>query len=246
MSQPICVFPQGITLNLSYYSYYKGVKKVALNDNKVAIKLDGYASAEKDSDSYYPAYEVVAYPEIAFVDAFDNKLAYGKVVSDATEALQYLTIVGSKGNLYIKNYTVEVDEEAETATIKFHELHQGNPLEVDPNDVEEVNLHFTAIPDCSNLGNIELWNEYPYYSIDSEACPEEGEIIWLITLSGGRENYGKGARMVAKVDGDMEWVKRVSRHFKREFYHKSRESAQYVNVEGDTITIDVSLTVPKA
>lgn len=70
--------------------------------------------------------------------------------------------------------------------------------------------------------------------------------MYIISLDGGRETYGKGARMVAKVDGDQARVKRVARRFERDFYAKARESAQYVNVEGDTITINVSLTVPKA
>lgn len=126
MSQPICVFPQGVTLNISY-SYMHGVEKVALNSNKLAIKLDGYASAEKDYDSYYDSYEVVAYPELALVDAFDNELVNIYVDSETPEALQYFIIAGTKGNLYIKDYTLDVDEEAKTGTLKFHELHQGNP-----------------------------------------------------------------------------------------------------------------------
>lgn len=243
MSQPICVFPQGITLSASNYRVDKD--NADLNSDKVAIKLDGYASAEQDYDSYYPAYEVVAYPELAFVDAFDNKLAQFYVDGDTPEALQYFIIAGTKGDLYIKDYILEMDEEAKTATLKFHELHQGNPLEIDPNDVEEVSLHFTANPSYSSLSNMDLWKKYPYRSTSLAFYPEEGEIVYLIDLDGGRETYGKGARMVAKVDGDPERVKRVGRRFERDFYAKVRESAQYVNVEGDTITIDVSLTVPK-
>lgn len=245
MSQPICVFPQGVTLNIPY-SYMHGVEKVDLNSNKLAIKLDGYASAEKDYDSYYDSYEVVAYPELALVDAFDNELVNIYVDSETPEALQYFIIAGTKGNLYIKDYTLDVDEEAKTGTLKFHELHQGNPLEIDPNDVEEVSLHFTANPRYSSLSNMDLWKKYPYRSTSLAFYPEEGEIVYLIDLDGGRETYGKGARMVAKVDGDPERVKRVARRFERDFYTKARESAQYVNVEGDTITIDVSLTAPKA
>lgn len=113
-------------------------------------------------------------------------------------------------------------------------------------DVEEVNLHFTANPSYSSLSNMELWKKHPYRSTSLAFYPEEGEIVYLIDLDGGRETYGKGARMVAKVDGDPERVKRVGCRFKQEFYNKSRESAEYVNVEGCTITIDVSLTVPKA
>ena len=245
MSQPICVFPKGITLNIPY-SYMHGVEKVALNSNKLAIKLDGYASAEKDYDSYYDSYEVVAYPELALVDAFDNELVNIYVDSETPEALQYFIIAGTKGNLYIKDYTLDVGEEAKTGTLKFHELHQGNPLEVDPNDVEEVNLHFTPNTHYSSLGDMELWKKYPYSSASLASYAEEGEIVYIISLDGGRETYGKGARMVAKVDGDPERVKRVARRFERDFYTKARESAQYVNVEDDTITIDVSLTVPKA
>ena len=245
MSQPICVFPQGITLNISY-SYMHGVEKVDLNSDKVAIKLDGYVSAEKDYDGYYDSYEVVAYPELAAVDAFDNKLVHLNVDSETPEALQYFIIAGTKGNLYIKDYTLDVDEEAKTATLKFHELHQGNPLEIDPNDVEEVNLHFTPNTHYSSLGDMELWKKYPYSSPSLASYTEEGEIVYIISLDGGHETYGKGARMVAKVDGDPERVKRVARRFERDFYAKARESAQYANVEGDTITIDVSLTVPKA
>lgn len=245
MSQPICVFPQGITLNISY-SYMHGVEKVDLNSNKLAIKLDGYVSAEKDYDGYYDSYEVVAYPELAFVDAFDNKLVHLNVDSETPEALQYFIVAGTKGNLYIKDYTLDVDEEAKTATLKFHELHQGNPLEIDPNDVEEVNLHFTPNTHYSSLGDMELWKKHPYSSASLASYAEEGEIVYIISLDGGHETYGKGARMVAKVDGDPERVKRVARRFERDFYAKARESAQYANVEGDTITIDVSLTVPKA
>lgn len=245
MSQPICVFPQGITLNISY-SYMHGVEKVDLNSNKLAIKLDGYVSAEKDYDGYYDSYEVVAYPELAVVDAFDNKLVHLNVDSETPEALQYFIIAGIKGNHYIKDYTLDVDEEAKTGTLKFHELHQGNPLEIDPNDVEEVNLHFTPNTHYSSLGDMELWKKYPYSSASLASYAEEGEIVYIISLDGGHETYGKGARMAAKVDGDPERVKRVARRFERDFYAKARESAQYVNVEGDTITIDVALTVPKA
>jgi hypothetical protein len=245
MSQPICVFPQGITLNISLSREYEA-KKADLNSDKVAIKMDGYVSVEKDYDDYYDSYEVVAYPELAVVDAFDNKLVHINVDSNTPEALQYFIIAGTKGNLYIKDYTLEVNEEAKTATLKFHELHQGNPIEVDPNEVEEVSRHFTANPSYSSLSNMEPWKKYPYRSTALMFHPEEGEIVYLIDLDGGRETYGKGARMVAKVDGDPERVKRAGRRFKRDFYAKARESAQYVNVEGDTITIDVSLTVPKA
>ena len=52
MSQPICVFPQGITLNVSSY-YMEGKKEVDLNSDKLAIKLDGYVSAEKDYRATY-------------------------------------------------------------------------------------------------------------------------------------------------------------------------------------------------
>lgn len=245
MSQPICVFPQGITLNISY-SYMHGVEKVDLNSNKLAIKLDGYASAEKDYDGYYDSYEVVAYPELTLVDAFDNELVNIYVDSETPEALQYFIIAGTKGNLYIKDYTLDVDEEAKTGTLKFHELHQGNPIEIDPEDAEEVNLHFTANARYSNLSNMDVWKKYPYSSASLACYAEEGEIVYIISLDGGHETYGKGARMVAKVDGDPERVKRVARRFERDFYTKARESAQYVNVEDDTITIDVSLTVPKA
>ena len=93
---------------------------------------------------------------------------------------------------------------------------------------------------------MELWKKYPYSSASLACYAEEGEIVYIISLDGGHETYGKGARMVAKVDGDPERVKRVARRFERDFYAKARESAQYVNVEDDTITIDVSLTVPKA
>lgn len=244
MSQPICIFPQGVTLNVSSY-YMEGKKEVDLNSDKLAIKLDGYVSTEKDYDDYYDSYEVVAYPELAIVDAFDNKLVHLNVDSETPEALQYFIIAGTKGNLYIKDYTLEVDEEAKTATLKFHELHQGNPLEIDPKDVEEVNLHFTPNTHYSSLGDMELWKKYPYSSASLACYAEEGEIVYIISLDGGHETYGKGARMVAKVDGDPERVKRVARRFERDFYAKARESAQYVNVEGDTITIDVSLTVPK-
>jgi hypothetical protein len=212
MSQPICVFPQGITLNISY-SYMHGVEKVALNSNKLAIKLDGYASAEKDYDDYYDSYEVVAYPELALVDAFDNELVNIYVDSETPEALQYFIIAGTKGNLYIKDYTLDVDEEAKTGTLKFHELHQGNPIEIDPEDAEEVNLHFTANARYSNLSNMDVWKKCPYSSASLLFRPEEGEIVYLIDLDGGRETYGKGARMVAKVDGDPERVKRVGRRF---------------------------------
>jgi hypothetical protein len=244
MSQPICIFPQGVTLNLSNYRIDEN--NVDLNSDKVAIKLDGYVSAEKDYDSYYDSYEAVAYPELTLVDAFDNTLAQFYVDDNTPEALQYFIIAGTKGNLHIKDYTLDVDEEAKTGTLKFHELYQGNPLEIDPNDVEEVNLHFTPNTHYSSLGDMELWKKYPYSSASLASYAEEGEIVYIISLDGGHETYGKGARMVAKVDGDPERVKRVARRFERDFYAKARESAQYVNVEGDTITIDVSLTVPKA
>ena len=163
MSQPICVFPQGITLNVPLSRAYE-VKKAELNSDKVAIKLGGYVSAEKDYDDYYDSYEVVAYPELAFVDAFGNELVNVYVDSETPEALQYFIIAGTKGDLYIKDYVLEVNEEAKTATLKFYELHQGNPIEVDPNEVEEVSLHFTANPSYSSLSNMELWKKYPYRS----------------------------------------------------------------------------------
>lgn len=200
MSQPICVFPQGITLNISY-SYMHGVEKVALNSNKLAIKLDGYASAEKDYDSYYDSYEVVAYPELALVDAFDNELVNIYVDSETPEALQYFIIAGTKGNLYIKDYTLDVDEEAKTGTLKFHELHQGNPIEIDPEDAEEVNLHFTANARYSNLSNMDVWKKCPYSSTSLATYPEEGEIVvhyqprrWTRNLRQGSTHGSKGRR----------------------------------------------------
>ena len=168
-----------------------------------------YLQVTGGSDSY----EVVAYPELAVVDAFDNELVNIYVDSETPEALQYFIIAGTKGNLYIKDYTLDVDEEAKTGTLKFHELHQGNPLEIDPEDVEEVNLHFTPNTHYSSLGDLEVWKKYPYSSASLACYAEEGEIVYIISLDGGHETYGKGARMVAKVDGDPERVKRVARRF---------------------------------
>ena len=40
--------------------------------------------------------------------------------------MKYLLAGGSAANLYIKDYTIEVDDEEGTITLKFTELFQGD------------------------------------------------------------------------------------------------------------------------
>lgn len=253
MSQPICVFPQGITLNISY-SYMHGVEKVALNSNKLAIKLDGYASAEKDYDDYYDSYEVVAYPELALVDAFDNELVNIYVDSETPEALQYFIIAGTKGNLYIKDYTITVDHESHTATIEFEEVVEGNPLMGEgERDTTTVNLHFVVDEGLSEINDLNQWRGYPYYSRGAYYEPpkkkgEKGRIHYGIELGKNLLTVrGSSAHLVAEVEGDEKFGEKVLKSFLRGFCydHQPRNDGKFecVSVGGGEITLDVQVIV---
>lgn len=233
MAKPFVVFPDEMSLSVYFSLGDKEEAKALILSGKLPIKLAGDTWAEGD--------DVVGIKShIKFVDAEDNALYTTKTVHKTTTALKYLLVTGAYADLYVKDYTIEVDEVSGIAVIKFNELVQGNPLEVEQaNEMETVNLHFV---ETHRHGKIQDWQKHSYYSGYLKIHAEEGEIEYGISY----DSAVAFTRLVAKVDGDAEFVRKVGDRFSKKFYRKHAYGNAFdcVGVREDgKLTIDATVTL---
>lgn len=233
MVTPFVVFPNEMSLTVQFSLGDKDEVKALILSGKLPIKLAGDAWAEGD--------DVVGIKShIKFVDVEDNSLYTTRTAHETTTALKYLLVTGAYADLYIKDYTIEADEMSSVAVIKFNELVQGNPLEAERvNELETVNLHFV---ETYRQGGIEDWQERFYYSGYFAVHAEKGEIKYGINFGGAVASVC----LVAKVDGDAEFVRKVGERFSKKFYqeHSYGNTFDRVGVSEDgKLIIDATVTL---
>lgn len=91
-------------------------------------------------------------------------------------------------------------------------------------------------------GGIEDWQERSYYSGYFDIHPEKGEIKYSINFDGAIASV----LLVAKVDGDAEFVRKVGERFSKKFYqeHSYGNTFDRVGVSEDgKLTIDATVTL---
>lgn len=234
MAKPFVVFPDemSLTVNFSLGAKQEEVKALILS-GKLPIKLAGDTWAEGDD-------AVGIKSHIKFVDVEDNSIYTTRTAHETNTALKYLLVTGAYADLYIKDYTVEVDEMSSIAVIKFNELVQSNPLEAERADeMETVNLHFV---ETHRQGGIEDWQKRSYYSGYFDIHAEKGEIKYSINFDGAIASV----LLVAKVDGDTEFVRKVGERFSKKFYQKHAYGNTFDRVgvsEDGKLTIDATVTL---
>lgn len=234
MAKPFAVFPNkmSLTVHFSVSDKEEEVKALILS-GKLPIKLAGDTWAEGDD-------AVGIKSHIKFVDVEDNSLYTTRTAHETITALKYLLVTGAYADLYVKDYAIEVDEVSSIAVIKFNELVQGNPLEVErANELETVNLHFV---ETYRQGKIEDWQKHSYYSTYLTIHAEKGEIEYSVCFDGAIASVC----LVAKVDGDAEFVRKVGDRFSRKFYreHSYGNAFDRVGVSEDgKLTIDATVTL---
>lgn len=233
MAKPFVVFPNEMSLSAYFSLGDKEEAKALILSGKLPIKLAGDTWAKGDD-------AVGIKSHIKFVDVEDNSIYTTRTAHETTTALKYLLVTGAYADLYIKDYTIEVHEMSSIAVIKFNELVQGNPLEVEQaNEMETVNLHFV---ENHRQGGIEDWQKHSYYSGYFDIHPEKGEIKYSINFDGAIASVC----LVAKVDGDAEFVRKVGERFSKKFYreHTYGNAFDRVGVSEDgKLTIDATVTL---
>lgn len=213
---------------------------------KPPIKLAGETYTEEEDNSRYPAHHVVIDPYIEFVDVNDERIYRTEGVYETSNEMKLILTLGEHNNIYIKDYTLEVDEGTYNATIKFRELVKGNPLE-NENNTSTVNLHFESKDRYISSTELEEWGKYAYCSGTLMSNNEEGEIVYEIMLDKPYASLSHSRKMVAKVDGDSLFVKKVVERFRETFYKEHRQGVAFgrVSIVDGKITLDVPVTIPK-
>ena len=129
MATPFLTFAneQSLTIEFMFDSWEK-LRYVA--ENKPPVLLKGYMHTEsEDHGGGFVSHIATIDPDVAFITG-DNKVCYGTATEKATNHfMRHLLAGGSATNLYINDYTVEVDKEEGTITLRFTELFQENPYE---------------------------------------------------------------------------------------------------------------------
>lgn len=125
MATPFLTFTNEQTLTIGFmFDTWEKLRYVA--DNKPPFMLKGYMHVEsEDHGGSFVSHIATIDPDVAFITG-DNKVSYGTATKDTNHFMRYLLAGGSVANLYVKNYTAEVDEEGGTVTLRFTELFQGN------------------------------------------------------------------------------------------------------------------------
>ena len=243
MATPYLIFPNEMTLTVE--SLYGEVLERIIAE-KPPIKLAGETYTEEEDNSRYPAHHVVIDPDIEFVDANDNPIYRTRGVYETSNEMKLILTLGEHSNIYIKDYTLEVDDYSFNVIIKFHELVKGNPLE-NENNTSTVNLHFEAKDRYMSSTELEEWGKYAYCSGTLMSNKEEGEIVYEIMLDEPYGSLSRSRKMVAKVDGDPLFVKKVVERFRETFWKEHRQGVAFdrANIVDGKITLDVPVVVPK-
>lgn len=244
MATPYLIFPNEMTLTVDSLLSDKVAERIIAE--KPPIKLAGETYTEAEDNSEYPAHHVVIDPDIEFVDVNDNRICRTRGVYETSNEMKLILALGEHSNIYIKDYTLEVDDYTFNVTIKFRELVKGNPLE-NENNTSTVNLHFESKDRYMSSIELEEWGKYAYCSGCLMSNKEEGEIIYEIMLDKPYETYRRSLKMVAKAEGDLQFVKKVVERFTETFWKEHRQGVTFdrVNVVDGKITLDVPVVVPK-
>ena len=244
MATPYLIFPNEMTLTVDSPLSDKVAERIIAE--KPPIKLAGETYTEAEDNSQYPAHHVVIDPDIVFVDANDNPIYRTRGVYETSNEMKLILALGEHSNIYIKDYTLEVDDYSFNVIIKFRELVKGNPLE-NENNTSTVNLHFEAKDRYISSIELEEWGKYAYCSGCLMSNKEEREIVYEIMLGKPYETYRHSLDMVAKVEGDQPFVKKVVERFRETFWKEHRQGVTFdrVNVVDGKITLDVPVVVPK-
>lgn len=243
MTTPYMIFPNEMTLTVDSLSHKVAERIIT---EKPPIKLAGETYTEAEDNSQYPAHHVVIDPDIVFVDANDNPIYRTRGVYETSNEMKLILALGEHSNIYIKDYTLEVDDYSFNVIIKFRELVKGNPLENESNTTT-VNLRFEAKDRYMSSTELEEWGKYAYCSGCLMSNKEEGEIVYEIMLDKPYETHRSSRKMVAKVDGDPLFVKKVVERFGETFWKEHRQGVTFdrVNVVDGKITLDVPVAIPK-
>lgn len=243
MATPYLIFPNEMTLTVDSLSHKVAERIIA---EKPPIKLAGETYTEEEDNSRYPAHHVVIDPDIKFVDANDNPIYRTSGVYETSNEMKLILALGEHSNIYIKDYTLGVDEDTYETTIKFRELVKGNPLE-NENNTSTVNLHFESKDRYMSSTELEEWGKYAYCSGTLMSDKEEGGIVYEIMLDKPYASLSRSRKIVAKVDGDPLFVKKVVERFSETFWKEHRQGVTFdrVNVVDGKITLDVPVVIPK-
>lgn len=243
MATPYLIFPNEMALTVEFMPSH-AVERIL--SGKPPIKLAGETYTEEEDNSRYPAHHVVIDPDIEFVDSNDERIYRTSGVYETSNEMKLILALGEHSNVYIKDYALEVDEDTYKATIKFRELVKGNPLE-NENNTSTVNLHFEAKDRYMSSPELEEWGKYAYCSGTLISNKEEGEIVYEIMLDKPYASLSCSRKMVAKVDGDPLFVKKVVERFRETFWKEHRQGVTFdrANIADGKITLDVPVTIPK-
>lgn len=244
MATPYMIFPNEMTLTVEFMPSHTEERILS---EKPPIKLAGETYTEEEYYGHgFSSHRVAIDPDIEFVDINDERIYRTRGVHETSNEMKLILALGEHSNIYIKDYNLEVDEDSYKATIKFRELVKGNPLE-NENNTSTVNLHFESSDRYMSSAELEEWGKYAYCSGTLMSNKEEGEIVYEIMLDKPYASLSRSRKMVAKVDGDPLFVKKVMERFSETFWKEHRQGVTFdrVNVVNGKITLDVPVVIPK-
>lgn len=125
MATPFLTFTEEQTLTVEFkFDAWKKLRYVT--ENKPPVLFKGYMHTEsEDHGGGFVSHIATIDPDVAFITG-DNKVAYGTAVKKTSHFMKHLLAGGSAANLYIKDYTIEMDDEEGTITLGFTKLFQGD------------------------------------------------------------------------------------------------------------------------
>lgn len=126
MATPFLTFANEQTLTIEFmFDTWGTLRYIA--ENKPPCMFRGYMHTEsKDYGAGFVRHIATIDPDVAFITG-DNKVSYGTATEKTNYFMEHLLAGGSAANLYVKDYTAEVNKEEGTVTLRFTELFQGNP-----------------------------------------------------------------------------------------------------------------------
>lgn len=125
MATPFLTFAEEQTLTIEFmFDAWKKLRYVA--ENKPPVLFKGYMHTEsEDHGGGFVSHIATIDPDVAFITG-DNKVSYGTATKKTSHFMKYLLAGGSAANLYIKDYTIEMDDEEGAITLGFTKLFQGD------------------------------------------------------------------------------------------------------------------------
>ena len=125
MTTPFLTFTEEQTLTIEFkFNTWEKLRYVA--ENKPPVLFKGYMHTEsEDHGGGFVSHIATIDPDVAFITG-DNKVSYGTATKKTSHFMKYLLAGGSAANLYIKDYTIEMDDEEGSITLGFTKLFQGD------------------------------------------------------------------------------------------------------------------------